>query len=115
GLGDAAHPDLPVGEDGRIHHEGRAHALPGRPLGHVALTGGVVPEPGHHGVGHVVRDHHGRGAAVLDHREHAARPGGPRGGVLDGHAAAAAGLAVLNHHTAPTLGALARLLTPLLE
>jgi hypothetical protein len=34
---------------------------------------------------------------------------------LDAHAAAAARLAVLNHHAALTLGALARVLVPLLE
>src|SRR6266536_6325215 len=51
-LGDEADPDLSLGEDGRTHHEGGAHALPGRPLRDVALTRGVVPKPGHDGVGH---------------------------------------------------------------
>src|SRR5207249_10350008 len=64
-LGHETHTDLALGQDGRIDHERRPHALPGRPLRHVPLAGRVVPEPRDGGVGHLARHHHARRAPVL--------------------------------------------------
>src|SRR5215831_4280341 len=114
-LGHEPDSDLPAGKDGRADHEHGAHALPRGILCEVALSRGVVPEPGSHRVWHVAGHEHGARAAVLDHGEDAARARRAGGAVLDGHAAAAARLAVLGHHRASALGALPRLLAALLE
>src|SRR5437667_4112394 len=110
------HTDLGLGQDGRIDHERRPHALPGRPLRHVPLAGRVVPEPRDDGVGHLARHHHARRASVLHDGEDAAGPRGAGRGVLDGEATAAPRfLAVLDDDAALALGALARGLALLLE
>src|SRR5712691_1833800 len=115
-LGDEAHPDLALGKDGRIDHEGRSHALPSRPLRDVSLSRRVVPEPRDRGVGHLARHHHARRTAVLDHGEHAIGSRRASRRVLDGETAAGPRLlAVLDDDAALPLRALARGLALLLE
>src|SRR5262249_47801376 len=80
----------------------RPHALPGRPLRHVALTRRVVAKPREGGVGHFARHHHAARGPVLHDGEDPAGPRGPGGGVLHGQAAAASGLLpVLDDDSSP--------------